>query len=288
MLLLTAFIWGSAFVAQSVGMDYVGPFTFIALRFGLGALVVLPFGAFLNKKNPEQAAHYDKHATLKGGILCGLALFTASSSQQIGIMTTSAGKAGFITALYIVLVPLMGLFMKKKIGLNVWVSVVIASVGLYLLCIKENFTIAGGDFYLLLCALIFSIHILLISRFSSEADCIKMSGIQFLTCAVIALPLMFIFEKPVLADISAAWMPVLYAGLLSSGVAYTLQVVAMRSIKPEIASIILSLESVFAAVSGWLLLKEMMSPKEILGSALMFAAVILAQIPQIKTSERGN
>lgn len=284
MLMITAFIWGLAFIAQSVGMDYVGPFTFNFARFVIGGLILIPSLFFLDKmgitRAPEGRAQYKKLAA--GGISCGVLLFIASSAQQIGIMTTSAGKTGFITALYIVLVPVIGLFMGNRPSARISVSVLIAMAGMYLLCVDEAFVINRGDIFVLASALFFAFHIVVIDYFAPRVDCVRMSCIQFFVAGALSAAMMFIFEKP---DVYSLWnsrIPVLYAGVLSSGVAYTLQIVGQRETKPVIASLILSFESVFAAVAGVIILNESFTYRELAGCALMFIAVLTAQLKDLR------
>ena len=217
-----------------------------------------------------------------GGICCGLALCVAANLQQVGIMYTTVGKAGFITALYILIVPIFGLFFRKKVRPLLWVCVAIAVVGLYLLCMSETLTIAKGDLYVFACAIVFAIHILVIDHFAPHVDGVKMSCIQFFVTAVLSGILMLIYEEPNWADISAAWLSIGYAGVLSCGVAYTLQIVAQKHTQPVVASLLLSLESVVAVIAGIILLKEMPTLKEGIGCVLMFAAIILAQLPEKK------
>lgn len=282
LLLLTATIWGVAFVAQSVGMDYVGPFTFTSVRNFIGALVLVPCIWFLNRnktKEEVQAQIGSKKTLLIGGICCGICLTFASCFQQIGIQYTSVGKAGFITACYIVIVPILGLFLKKKCTPLIWLSVVLALTGLYLLCINDSFTIGKGDILVMICAFLFSLHILVIDYFAPLTDPVKMSCIQFFTCGVLCAFPMFLFETPAISSILAAWMPILYAGVLSCGVAYTLQIVGQRNMNPTVASLILSLESCISVLAGWILLHQHLSFKEISGCVLMFIAIILAQVP---------
>ena len=279
MLILTALIWGSSFVAQSVGMDYIGPFTFNAIRCIIGGIVLIPIIFIMDKVKKDSKSKDNNNQLILGGILCGIALFTGSTLQQFGISFTSVGKAGFITALYIVLVPLLGIFFKKKVSLKIWLSVLISMIGLYLLCITENFSIGKGDLLVLCCAFFFSIHILLIDYFSPKVNGVKMSCIQFFVAGIISILPMAIFESPTLTSILSAWAPILYAGVLSCGVAYTLQVVAQKNTDPTVASLLLSLESVFAVISGWLVLGESLSLKELIGCVLVFIAVILAQLP---------
>lgn len=290
LLTLTALIWGTAFVAQSLGMDHLGPFTFNGVRNFVAALALLPIIFFLRRRQQrptEQTADPVKsRKTLwLGGVLCGVALAVASSLQQIGIQFTTAGKAGFLTALYIVVVPLLGLFFKKRVGLNIWISVAIAAVGTYLLSIKENFTIGTGDLFVILCAVAFSVHILLIDRFSPLVSGVELSCVQFLTCGVLCTAAAFIMEQPNWNDILLSLGPILYTGLMSSGVGYTLQIIGQKDTPPAVASLIMSLESVFAALSGWLILGESMTPKEAVGCVLVFTAVILAQWRQRAASE---
>lgn len=287
LLLLTAVIWGSAFVAQSVGMEYVGPFTYQAARSLLGGIVLIPV-ILLNDRSKKRAGTYqpmtakDKKVLLTGGICCGVALCIASNLQQIGIMYTTVGKAGFITALYILIVPILGLFMKKKVRPVIWISVAVAVVGLYMLCISETFTIAKGDLYVFACAIVFAIHILIIDHFAPHVDCVKMSCIQFFVVAILSGIVMFFFEKPSWDAIQSAGVTILYGGILSCGVAYTLQIVAQKYTNPVVASLLLSLESVVAVLAAILLLKELPTLNEAIGCVLMFAAIILAQFPEKK------
>lgn len=297
LLVLTALIWGSAFVAQSVGMDYLGPFTFNSLRCLMGGLVLLPVIWFMGRKGPggrkkteprtdtqngkiNRELAEDKKTLWIGGVCCGIALAAASSLQQIGLVYTSAGKAGFITALYILIVPVLGLFLGKKVGGKTWAGVGLAVLGMYFLCIKEGFFISYGDFLVMICAFIFSLHILIIDYFSPKVDGVKLSCIQFWIAGILCALPMILNEKPTPGAVAAAWLPLLYAGVLSCGVAYTLQIIAQKNTDPTVASLILSLESVFAALTGWLLINETLSPKELFGCVLVFTAIILAQLPQ--------
>lgn len=328
LLLLTATIWGVAFVAQSVGMEYIGPFTFNAVRNLIGAIVLIPCIGLLqrggNRNDPErngeeaggggiperkgekaggggtperngegsrrEAERRDGRTAgaagktlLAGGVSCGVLLFVASNLQQFGIQYTTVGKAGFITAMYIVLVPILGIFLKKKAGVRVWIAVVIAVGGLYMLCMTGGgFSLQRGDFLVLLCALAFSVHILTIDYFAPRVDGVKMSCIQFLVCAVLSGICMFLFEEPDMALVLQAWVPVLYAGVMSCGVAYTLQIVGQRGMNPTVASLILSLESVVSVIAGWVILGQALSGRELLGCGLMFAAIILVQLPERK------
>ena len=289
LLVLTAFIWGVAFVAQSQGMNYVGGFTFIGVRYLLGGLTLVPVLVFMKTKGPQedrgQAGQMSRRTRtgIVGGICCGLCLVTASSLQQFGIAETTVGKAGFITALYIVLVPLAGIFLHRRVGLNIWVSVGLAVVGMYLLCITEGFSMGRGDFLVFLCAIGFTFHILVIDYFSPRADGVVISCVQLFTAGVVGSVLMFALEKPTLAGIGAAWLPIGYAGIMSSGVAYTLQIIAQKNLDPTIACLIMSLESVFSLLAGWVLLGQVLSLREMLGCVLVFVAIVLAQLPGKQT-----
>ena len=283
LLVLTALIWGCAFVAQSVGMDYVGPFTFNMARFLIGAIVLLPVIWFMDRQRKTGAEKGAGQKTLIiGGICCGTALAVASTLQQWGILFTTVGKAGFITAMYIVIVPLLGVFIGKKVRPLIIGCVAIAVVGFYFLCMTESLHLGLGDFLVLLCAIAFSIHILVIDHFSPKVDGVKMSAIQFLTAAIISAVPTLLWEQPVLTEILQAWQPVLYAGVMSCGVAYTLQIIAQKNADPTVASLLLSLESVFSVLAGWVLLGQGLSLKELFGCVLIFCAIILAQLPEKK------
>ena len=285
LLVLTAFIWGTAFVAQSVGMDYLEPFTFNGVRSLIGGVALLPCISLLqlmNEKNGTRKADGggSRKDLVTGGVACGLLLFAASSLQQIGIQYTTAGKAGFITAFYIVIVPVLGIFLRKKIGWKVWTAVVIALAGLYFLCITDRFTVGKGDILIFMCAMVFSLHILVIDYFSPKVDGVEMSCIQFFVCGIASMPFMFLLETPKLGAMIEGWMPLLYAGVLSCGVAYTLQIIGQKNVNPAVASLILSLESCFSVLAGWVVLGERLSVRESVGCVLMFAAIILAQLPE--------
>lgn len=288
LLLLTAFIWGVAFVAQSVGGEAVGCFTFNGVRSLIGAIVLIPVIFFLDGQKKKELGEEkfleqkgDKKTLILGGICCGVMLCIASNFQQFGISFTTVGKAGFITAMYILIVPIFGLFMKKKVGAKVWIGVVLATIGLYMLCMtSESFSLSKGDFLVLICALFFSLHILIIDYFSPRVDGVRMSCIQFFVCGVISTAIAFVTESPSLHSILSGWLPILYAGVLSCGVAYTLQIVGQKNMDPTVASLILSLESVFSVLAGWVILNQTLSGREILGCILMFLAIILAQLPE--------
>ena len=279
-LFLTALIWGVAFVAQSAGMDYVQPFTFNAVRCMIGGIVLIPCIGILKLYKKEPVRQGEQKTLYKGGIICGILLFIASNLQQFGIQYTTVGKAGFLTALYIIIVPFLGFFSHRRAGKKVWLGVVLALCGLYLLCIKEDFKLAIGDALMIMCAFAFSFHIMVIDRFSPKVESVKMSCIQFFVCGLLSAICMFIFEQPQISQILAAWQPILYAGVMSCGVAYTLQIAAQQGMNPTVASLILSMESVFSVLAGWLLLHETLSRKELAGCLLMFIAIILAQLPQ--------
>jgi len=284
LLLLTATIWGSAFVAQSVGMEHVGPFTFTFSRSIIGGIVLLPCILLLGKWKKGFATKVE----WIGGICCGIALCVASNFQQVGIQFTTVGKAGFITALYVVLVPIFGLFLKKRVPILIWGCVGLSVVGLYLLCMPAGaFTLALGDLLVLICAVLFTVHILVIDHFSPKGDGVVISCIQFFTCGILSgIPMLF-FENPSVGSMLDAKWSILYAGVLSSGVAYTLQVVAQKNVNPTVASLIMCLESVVAVLAGWIVLGQDMSSREILGCVLMFVAIVLAQLPvPEKTKER--
>lgn len=292
LLLLTAAIWGTAFVAQSVGMDYIGAFTFTAIRNLIGALALLPVIAFFDKKNapsakPEHKQYAERKTLITGGICCGILLCAASNFQQFGIKYTTVGKAGFITACYIILVPIFGIFLKKKCSPFIWIAVMLSLVGLYLLCLKpgEGFALGKGEILVLICSVLFTLHILTIDHFSPLVNGIKMSCIQFLVAGILSGIPALIFESPAVSDILSAWLPVLYAGVLSSGVAYTLQIIGQKNMNPTVASLILSLESCISILAGWVILHQNLSFREVFGCILMFAAIILAQLPQKSTGE---
>lgn len=286
LLLLTAIIWGTAFVAQSVGMDYIGPFTFNAARFLIGGTVLIPLIIYRSKKNPilsKQSAE-EKRKNRKtvwiGGICCGIALCGASLLQQMGIQHTTVGKAGFITTLYIIIVPLVELLFGKKIAKKIWVGAVMAVIGLYLLCINENFSIGKGDFLVLICAVLFAVHILVIDHFAPKADGVCLSAVQFFISGTVSAIGAILFENPNVSTMLEAVVPILYAGVMSCGVAYTLQVIGQKDMNPTVASMILSLESVISVLAGWVILGQALSMKEIIGCVIVFMAVILVQLPE--------
>lgn len=293
LLVITALIWGIAFVAQSTGGSMVGPYVFNSIRSVIGAFVLIPViilldRLHLNSKKPVTGE--DKKQLWLGGICCGTALCIASNVQQLGLyLGTPSGKAGFLTACYILLVPILGLFMKKRIDWNIWIGVLLALVGLSLLCMKGSFSIQFSDTLLLLSALGFAVHILVIDHFSPLVDGVRMSCIQFLVCGVLTAVPAFLFDMDhsmtgVRASLALlgtwnVWIPILYAGIMSCGVAYTLQIIGQNGLNPTVASLLMSLESVFSVLAGWVILKEALSTRELTGCVFIFAAIILAQIP---------
>lgn len=290
LLLMTAIIWGSAFIAQSKGADVIGPFTFNTVRYALAVVALLPvIYIFSRKRNSENTVDQDiprangTKTLIIGGIATGIALFTASSLQQYAMAFTTAAKAGFITTLYVILVPIVGIFLKKKIRPIIWFCALLAVIGLYLLSIKPGtFSISRGDFFVLLCALAFTGHILIIDYFSPKTDGVKLSCIQFAVVSIASFVAMMMTETFVLSEVLDAIIPLLYTGVLSSSVGYTCQIIAQKKADPVISSLILSLESVFAAIFGALILHESMSGREITGCAIMFVAIIIAQLPEKK------
>lgn len=292
MLMICAIVWGSSFVAQTTGAEYVGPFTFIALRSLLGSVSLVPvmliMGMF-RKKNTEEVAENKKGKKffILGGIACGVCLTFASVLQQVGIdKGTSPGKAGFITALYILLVPIFSIVLRKKIRPVIWLCVAVSLVGLYLLCVTEN-SVQSSDFYVLLCAACYAVHILIIDYVSHHVDGVKLSAMQFLVCGILASIPMLLNEEVSLELIKAAAPSIAYSGIMSSGVAYTLQILGQQKMnQPTVASMIMSLESVFAVISGMIILSQIPTVRESIGCILMFAAIIVAQLPE-KTSGRA-
>lgn len=290
LLILTAMIWGTAFVGQRVGMENIEPITFTAARMTLAAIVVGAVAMIFDLKekrgtptrSAEEEKQYKKN-TLIGGVCCGLFLASASLFQQMGVVYTSAGKAGFITAMYMLLVPVINFILfKKKNSLRVWIAVLIGVAGMYLLCVNEGFSLSQGDTLVCICAVLFSGHILCCDHFAQLGNPIKISALQFLTTAVISGIMAFILETPSWDKVISAVIPILYCGIISGGIGYTLQIVAQKFTDPTIASLLMSLESVFAVIAGAILLNEKMSTKELLGCVIMFAAIILVQLPSRK------
>lgn len=281
LLLLAAAIWGVAFVAQRVGMEHVGPFTFNGVRFALGSLSLLPL-IFYYRSKPKQVTGTAPQSVLWAGFLAGLILFTAASLQQIGLIYTTAGKAAFITCLYIVLVPILGIFLKQYVSMITWLSSVLAVIGLYLLCVKESFSISYGDLLQLAGAFFWAVHILVIDHFAGRVDVLKLSFFQFVTCAILSITTAFLFETVTIEGINQALIPILYGGICSVGIAYTLQVVGQKYSPPSHAAIILSMETVFATIGGFLILDERLGLQELLGCALMLSGMLLTQLQSIQ------
>ena len=281
LLLTTAIIWGFAFVAQRAGMDYVGPFTFNGIRFAIGSLSLLP----LVLMSREQRTATNKilpnpglKTILFGGAALGLALFSGASFQQIGLVYTTAGKAGFITGLYVIMVPVLGLFWKQQPKIGTWIGAILAAIGLYFLSVTEQFTIEMGDLLVLIGAIFWATHVLIVGWLSPRINPIKLAFSQYVACSILSLITASVVELITLSSIFEAAIPILYAGLLSVGIAYTLQVIAQRDAHPAHAAILLSLEAVFAAVGGWLILGEIISPRGLVGCGLMLAGMLLSQL----------
>ncbi len=283
-LMITAIVWGISFVSQSVSMELIGPNTFCGIRTLIGALSLVPVILVMDKSKKKKTAEttHNKKTLILGGIACGIILCISATIQTYGIKYTTAGKAGFITAMYIVLVPIYGMFLGRKVRLVTLLSILIAVVGMYFLCIKEGFRLEFGDLLVLICAFVFALHIMAVDYFSPKVDGVKLSFLQFAVCGTINTILMFIFEEPVMADILKCSVPILYAGVMSCGVAYTLQIIGQKYAEPTVASIAMSLEAVFAGLAGWLLIGQAMTLREIFGCVLMFAAIITVQLPEKK------
>lgn len=286
-LLLASFIWGSAFIFQKMGMDHVGPFTFGFFRFTLGALALLPViwitgRANARRETPKEITPFKDRTLLLGALLCGVASFVAGSLQQVGLVYTTAGKAGFITSMDIVIVPLLLIFLKQKVGIFTWMGVVLASFGLYLVCMTEDLTIELGDGLVLGCAFFYSVQILLIDHFAERVDAVKLSFLQYLVSGILSGIIAPLTETISLPSIVDCAVPILYTAILEVSIAFTLQIIGQRDTPPAIATIIMSLEAVFSAVCGALFLGEAMSSRETFGCALMMTAFILAQIPEMR------
>ena len=321
LLLITAVIWGFSFVAQKAGAT-LEPFTYNGIRVMIGGLALIPVSMIFSRINngstggntdgstggntdgsaggstgaldtasnaATRDAAEERRTLIKGGLVCGIILCIASNLQQFGIyFETDAGKAGFITTLYIVIVPMLGVFLRKRVSLRMWFCVIVGAIGFFLLTIAgkgNGFTLEKGDFFVLLCAFVFSLHILAVDHFSPKCDGVKLSCLQFLVAGVISLTLMFIFESPKLPEIMDCWMPILYSGLCSSGIGYTLQILAQKDADPTTASLIMSLESVFAVLAGAMIFSERLTFIELMGCVVIFAAVIISQLPSKKPND---
>ncbi len=283
LLVITAIIWGSAFVAQSTAMDAIGPYTFYASRSLLATLVLLPVIFFIDRTKANDSRHKtiikDKKTHFIGGAVCGVLLCTASLLQQFGLVTTEPGKAGFLTSMYLLIVPVISLFLGKKVLPRVLFCIPVAVVGMYFLCVKDTFSISMGDTYVIICAFIFSFHILAVDKFSPMTDGVRLSCIQFAVCTVISTILAFVFETPDIKCIKDAGVSIIYTGVFSSGVAYTLQIIAQKYTHPTTSSMIMSMESVFALLTQIAIIHIIPTPKEVFGCVLMFFAVIISQLP---------
>lgn len=290
LLVLAAFVWGTTFVAQSIGAEKIGTFTFLAARSYIAATALIPVVLVYGKVNPyrpknEEERINGRRLLIRGGIICGLFFFAGSSLQQAGIAYTTTAKASFITTLYVIIVPLFGLLVGKKVGGKIWFCVALGVLGLYLLCMSEKLSLQKGDALVLLCAVLFSGHILVIDRFSPQTDGVRLSCIQFFTAAVIGTICMLIFEKPSWDSIMEAMPSLLYAGIFSGAIGFTLQIIAQQDLNPTVASLAMCLESVFGALAGWVVLGQTLTSRELIGCTLMFAAIVIAQLPIGKHNE---
>jgi drug/metabolite transporter (DMT)-like permease len=279
LLLVAAVIWGTTFVAQRMGMDHIGPMTYNALRFALGAVTLLPLMLVLRTNGGPAVRPRDGRLLLYGGILAGLALFGGASMQQMGLVYTTAGKGAFITSLYVVLVPMAGLFLGHRSGPAVWLGAGLALAGLYLLSVTESFDIGRGDLFVLIGAVFWAVHVHLIGYLARRTNPLHVACIQFLACSVLSLLAAVRFEQIALPAIRDATIPILYGGVLSAGVAFTLQIVCQRTSPPAHAALVMSLETVFAVLGGYLILNERLGPRDLAGCALMFAGLIVVQLP---------
>lgn len=281
-LLLGTFIWGMAFIAQSVGMNLIGPFTFQVIRCLLGVLFLFPVTILFDREiGVKESLKKWKTPTLWiSGIICGVALFIATSLQQVGLVYTTPGKAGFLTAMYIVLVPILGIFVHRKPGINALFSVILALIGLYLLSFTNISNVNIGDLFMIGCAFAFAVQILLIDRFAQQLDGLRLNCVQALVVSILSVPGILLNQETIeMNTILSCWLPLCFAGVLSMGVGYSLQIVGQKRLEPTAASLIMSLESVFSALGGWLLLRNTMTPAELTGCALVFAGVIVSQLP---------
>ncbi len=290
LLLLTATLWGFAFVAQRVGMDHIGPFAYNGIRFALGSLSLVPLIAFLDRRRISSSV-YPGHdpswrAAWKNGMVAGVALFAGASLQQAGLVYTTAGKAGFITGLYVVMVPLLGLFWKQRPPLGTWIGAILATIGLYFLSVTETFTMEFGDFLVLVGAFFWAGHVLLLANMSPRLDPVKLACCQFAVCSALSLITALHTEVTTWENVRRAAIPILYGGLVSVGIAYTLQVVAQKNAHPAHAAILLSMESPFAALGGWIVLSETLGFRGLLGCTLMLTGMILSQLAEYFPTSR--
>ena len=284
LLLLTAAIWGFSFVAQRVGSEHLGAFSFNGIRFALGSISLIPLIIFLDRKKGKNiddnavVEGINKITTFKAGIIAGVVLFVAAALQQIGMASTTAGKGGFITGIYMVIVPVLGLFLKQKTGKNTWIGIVLAVIGLYMLTVSDGFSIGKGDLLVFMSSFMWATHILIIDNYTKKIDPLKLSSIQFATCSILSLMWALVLEKITVSGIQGALIAILYGGLLSVGVAYTLQVIAQKDAKPSHAAILLSMESVFGAIGGALFLNEKLNGRGFIGCVLILIAIIISQL----------
>jgi len=286
LLLITAAIWGLAFVAQKVGAEYIGPFAFNGIRFALGGISLIPLLLYFNKTPKQNTNNYHKQYNfIIAGIITGCVLFFGASLQQIGLNYTSAGKAAFITGLYMVFVPIISIFFKRNIPLTIWVSVIITAIGLYFLTINENFSISQGDLLEIIGAFFWALHILAIDYFIKKVDALRLSFVQTLTCSILSMIVSLIFEKTTISSVYEALIPILYGGIFSVGIAYTLQIIGQKHARPSHAAIILSMESVFATLGGMLILNEHLQFREYMGCFLMLSGMLLSQISNFNNAK---
>ena len=291
LLLLASVIWGIAFVAQRKGMEYIGPFTYNGIRFALGGGVLMVFIWFRDKWNNNPAVTLSpdhRKILIKGGIIAGLLVFGGASLQQVGLVYTSAGNAGFITGLYVVIVPILGLLFKHKPGFGVWIGAFLAVVGMYFLSVTGRFNISKGDLFVFACSFFFAAHVLYIGFISRHVNVLKLAVFQYIVCSVLSLLVAVVFETIQWQSIVDATIPILYGGLLSVGIAYTLQIIAQKKAPPAHAAIILSMEAVFAVIAGWLILNEILTVRGIIGCGLMLAGMLLAQLQAFMIKKKGN
>mgnify|MGYP000150304320 CR=1 FL=1 len=298
MLIIAAILWGLGFVAQRDGMNYIGPFYYTTIRFAIGAISLIPIyfitkkneptivvkdrRSKVNKNNEDQESNVERKTVVFAGLVVGVLLFLGVNAQQVGLVTTTAGKASFITALYMILVPVFGLLLGHKTRKTVWVAIVIALVGLYFMSINKDLSIEKGDIYMIACAIFWAIHFLFISHYSSKVGAIRLSIWQFIVCAILSLIVALFTETSPLGSLTPALPAILYGGIGSVGIAYTLHVIALKKANPAYASLILSTESVFGAIGGWLILHETMTSRQILGAVLIMGAVLLTQVKRKK------
>ncbi|NLH17191.1 MAG: DMT family transporter [Phycisphaerae bacterium] len=286
LLLLAAFIWGTTFVAQRTGMDHLGPFTYNGCRFGLGGLSLLAFQILRNRNRPPNRDGTARKNLVVAGLWVGLALFAGATFQQMGLVTTTAGKGGFITGLYVVLIPIIGLFLGHRISLSIWIGAALAVAGLYFLCITDEIKIERGDGFVLIGTLFWAIHVLLVGHFARRVETFSLAMIQLFVCSACSFVCAFGWETLTLSGIAAAVIPILYGGILSAGVAFSIQIFGQRTCPAAPAAIIMSMETVFAALAGWIVLGEQLSARNLIGCTLMLAGMLVVQLfhPSVETT----